>query len=250
MNLNLADKFAFISGGSHGIGLATALSLADEGCHIAICSRSFEKLKHAEKQIKNKGVQCLALEADVLNKEDVYNAIEAVKEQWGRLHILINNVGGGGRWGSEDIEKTPEKVWVEVYEKNVLSTVRFTTAFTPLMRKQKWGRVLAVTSIYGKEAGGRPWFNISKFAQSALMKNLALNKSLVRDGITFNSVAPGRIFIPGTGWSENADFEEFPMKRLGTAEEVADVITFLCSNKASYVNGASILIDGGQSACV
>jgi 3-oxoacyl-[acyl-carrier protein] reductase len=127
------------------------------------------------------------------------------------------------------------------------------------MRKQKWGRVVTVTSTLGKEAGGRPWFNMAKAAETALMKNLALNHRLVRDGITFNSVAPGAIMIPDTGWEHELKKDpdafnvmvkdRYPLGRLGTPKEVADVICFVCSEKASLLNGAAILVDGGESKC-
>lgn len=125
------------------------------------------------------------------------------------------------------------------------------------MKKQNWGRIVSITSIYGREGGGRPWFNMAKVAQTSLMKNLALNRDLVRYGITFNSVAPGPIMIPETGWDvermrnpeafDSASKERFTLGRLGTPEEVANVVVFLCSEKASLVNGASILVDGGES---
>ena len=183
--------------------------------------------------------------------------MKTVIEEWGTLHILINNVGGGGRWGSDNIEKTTEQVWMEVYNKNALATIRFTMRTMPFMRKQKWGRVVTVTSIYGIEGGGRPWFNMAKTAQTAFMKNLAMRSELVQDGITFNSVAPGAIMIPDTGWDaeqkkcpevfEKMVQEKFPLGRMGTPEEVANVIVFICSTSASLLNGASIPVDGGES---
>ncbi len=124
------------------------------------------------------------------------------------------------------------------------------------MRKQKWGRVITISSIYGREGGGRPWFNMAKSAEISLMKTLAMTRYLIRDGITFNSVAPGGIMIPDTGWErerkENPEeFEkmvdrQFPLGRLGTPEEVASVVVFLASEKASLVNGASIPVDGAE----
>jgi 3-oxoacyl-[acyl-carrier protein] reductase len=125
------------------------------------------------------------------------------------------------------------------------------------MRKAKWGRVVCVTSIYGKEGGGRPWFNMAKAAQTSLMKTLALTPYLARDGLTFNSVAPGGIAIPGTGYdkeqaenpkayAEKMD-RDYPLGRLGTPDEVAATIAFLCSEAASLINGANIVADGGQS---
>ena len=170
--------------------------------------------------------------------------MDIVDREWGELHILINNVGGGGRWGKESVEETELLVWSEVYEKNAMAAVRFTRRALPHMRRNKWGRVVTITSIYGgKEGGGRPWFTMAKAAETGLMKSLSAMTYLVREGITFNSVAPGGIAIAGTGFDDEqrrdpAAFErmidaEYPLGRLGTPEEVAAVVTFLCSAEAS-----------------
>jgi len=260
MDLEIAGKYALVTGGSHGIGRAVALALADEGCHVAICARNEKRVLQTVKEIKDKDVDSLGLSADVLILADIERVMKTVLNSWGTLHILVNNVGGGGRWGSDNIEQTPEDVWVDVYNKNALAAVRFTVRALPYMRKQKWGRVITITSIFGKEGGGRPWFNMAKNAQTALMKNLAMKFDLARSGITFNSVAPGGIMIPDTGWTQQRDKnpaafermvnETFPLGRLGKPEEVASVVAFVCSKHASYINGASILVDGGESRCL
>ena len=257
MDLGIKGKYALVTGGSHGIGLSTALALAEEGCNVAICSRNKERLEKASSRIKELGVHVVAVAADVMILADIERVMKEVIDSWGTVHILVNNVGGGGRWGSESLEETPEEVWQEVYNKNFLSAVRFSLRVIPHMRRQKWGRIVTITSLYGKEAGGRPWFNVAKTAQTALMKNLSLRKDLVREGITFNSVAPGCIMIPDTGWETeykkdpeafNKMVEErFPLGRLGRPEEVAAAVAFICSQKASFLNGASLLVDGGES---
>ena len=257
MNLKIKGKYALVTGGSHGIGRSIALALADEGCNVAICARNKERIKEIVVEIKAKGVKSIGISADVLHPADIEHVMKIVIDSWGTIHILVNNVGGGGRWGSSSVEETSEDVWIDVYNKNAMAAVRFTILAIPFMRKQKWGRVVTITSIYGREGGGRPWFNMAKSAEISLMKTLAMNHDLVRDGITFNSVAPGGIMIAGTGWErerkENPkEFKEmidhqFPMGRLGTPEEVANVVAFICSEKASLLNGASIPVDGGES---
>lgn len=257
MDLALKGKYALVTGGSHGIGRSIALALAEEGCHVAICARDKERVAEAAAELKTRGIKSIGITADVMIPADIERVVETVSDSWKTLHILVNNVGGGGRWGSDDVEKTPEDVWLEVYHKNALAAVRFTMKAIPLMRKQKWGRVVTISSIYGREGGGRPWFNMAKSAEISLMKTLAMKADLVRDGITFNSVTPGAIMIPDTGWEQEKkqhpkQFKEmlntqFPLGRLGTPEEVASVVVFLCSERASLVNGASIAVDGGES---
>jgi 3-oxoacyl-[acyl-carrier protein] reductase len=257
MDLGIKDKFAIVTGGSRGIGRAIALALADEGCNVAICARNEEKVEKTMREIEAKAVAAIGVSADVTSLADIERVMDTVIDSWGTIHILINNIGGGGRWGSDKVEETSEDVWLDVYNKNALAAIRFTIKAIPYMRKQKWGRVVTITSTYGKEGGGRPWFNMAKTAQTALMKNLATQKELVRDRITFNSIAPGCIMIPDTGWEKEQKanplkFEEkvehqFPLGRLGRPVEVANVVAFICSERASLVNGASIAVDGAES---
>ncbi len=256
MDLGIQGKFALITGGSRGIGLASARALAAEGCNVAVCARDGGRVAEVARELEGRGVQALGIPADVLEPSDIEHVMKSVIDAWGTIHILVNNVGGGGRWGSEVVEETPEEVWLDVYSKNALAAVRFTRQAIPHMRRQKWGRVVTVASIHGREGGGRPWFNMAKSAEISLMKSLAMTPYLVRDGITFIAVAPGSIMIPGTGWERERDEnpDEFrklesalPLGRLGTPEEVASVIAFLCSEKASLINGSTIVVDGAES---
>ena len=219
----LKGKHAVVTGGSKGIGAAIVEALSREGCMVSNWSRSF-------------GV-------DVMNRGILDDAMEETRPP----DILINNVGGGGRWGRPYPEVTDEKVWSDVYRKNAETAIHLTMWAIPHMRQRKWGRVVTITSILGGADGnGRPWFVMAKAAQTALMKSLASQSYLAQDGITFNSVAPGLIDVgkPGLG------NEELPLGRMGTPEEVANVVAFLCSPLASLVNGANIVVDGGQSRAI
>lgn len=256
MELALKGKYALVTGGSRGIGRSIALALAEEACNVAICARNQEPLARTVAEIKARGVDGIGIAADVTVADDIERVMKTVIDSWGTIHILVNNVGGGGGLGNTAFEETPEDVWLEVYQKNALAAVRFTMKAIPFMLKQKWGRVVTISSLQGREGGGRPWYNMAKSAEISLMKTLAMNREYSRGGITFNSVAPGAIIFDDNEWDifrkENpANFQKrveakSPQGRLGTPEEVASVVAFLCSEKASLVNGASIPVDGAE----
>ena len=257
MEYGLSGKRALVSGGTHGIGLACALGLAEQECDVAVFSRTKQRVDQAVREISNLGVEALGEVADATVPADINRVADVVLRKWGRVDVLVNNIGGGGRWGSVDVVKTDESVWIEVFEKNTMAAVRLTMRLLPAMKENGWGRVVTITSIFGREGGARPWFGMAKAAQVSLMKNLAKNPDLARYQITFNSVAPGAIMIPDTGWEQQMSrdpeaFEEmlaenYPLGRLGTPEEVANVVVFLASEQASLVNGTQIVVDGGES---
>ncbi len=230
MDLGIAGKHALVTGGSKGIGLAIARALWVEGADVTICSRS-----EPAERVRSPRWRWVQFHAEIGGHSTH------------EIDILVNNVGGGGRWGREIIEETAPEVWDEVWRKNSGIAAELTMRAIPHMRAKKWGRIITITSILGgKEGNGRPWFVMAKAAQTALMKSLASQSYLARDGITFNSVAPGLIDVgkPGLG------NEELPLGRMGTPEEVANVVAFLCSPLASLVNGANIVVDGGQSRAI
>lgn len=257
LNLGLEGKRALITGSSHGIGLSIARSLASEGVSVALMARDRTRLEEAASDLRETGADVIAFSADALNLAEVNSVWNQICSVWDGVDILINNVGGGGRWGEENILDTRPEVWTEVYQKNTGVAIELVRLALPKMVEKDWGRVLTITSIYGELIGGRPWFNIAKFSQNILMRNLGHRKELARANVTFNSVAPGAIYIPETGWEEMqytdpdgyARFvESLPLGRLGTPEEVADVVLFLVSARASLVNGSSIVVDGAESS--
>jgi len=202
MDLALKGKYALVTGASAGIGRAIALALAGEGCNVAICARGEDRLKKTAAEIKALGVKSLGISADVLNPGDVERVVRQVVKTWGAIHILVNNVGGGGGQTAKPVEETPEEFWLEVYQRNALAAVRFTRQVIPYMKSQRWGRVVTVASLQGREGGGRPWYNMAKSAEISLMKTLAMDPSLNGAGITFNSVAPGPVISPGNEWGK------------------------------------------------
>lgn len=257
MDLGIKGKYALVTGGSHGIGRSIALALAEEGCNVAICARNREQIGETLVELKASGIQGIGIPADVMVPEDIERVMKTVIDSWGTIHILVNNVGGGGRLGTTVVEETAEDIWLDVYNMNALAAIRFTMKVIPFMKKQKWGRVITIASTQGREGGGRPWYNMAKSAEISLMKTLAMNPELSKYSITFNSIAPGAIIFTGNEWDilrkENPKELErvidwkHPLGRLGAPEEVASVVVFLCSGRASLVNGASIPVDGGES---
>ena len=256
MDLNLNGKRALVSGGSHGIGLAIAKGLAQEGCRVTIFSRTERRVKSAVKELRCYSNENDGLICDVLDTTQVEYLMKVVRDN--DYDILINNVGGGGRWG-KGLLNSDRKVWKEVYQKNTGIAIDLTLEVLPKMISNQWGRIITITSIYGLMGGGKPWFNVAKAAETTLMKNLAMNHEIAGAGITVNSVAPGAVMIPNTGWEEMEkerpqEFTELigklPLGRMGSPEEVANLVVFLCSPLASYINGSSILIDGGETSII
>ncbi len=260
MNLGLQGKKVLVTGGSYGIGRAIALGLSEEGCDVAICSRQSLPLEKTVQELKSKGCRSLGIQGDVTQDAIPDQVIGAIVDAWGTIDILINNVGGGGGRVEGSIEELGEEPWLHTYSLNAMAAIKFTMKAIPLMRNQHWGRVVTIASIQGREGTGRPWYAVSKSAEITLMKTLARNPDLVRDGLTFNSIAPGTIFTEGNDWGrfkeENPDKfhsviqEKCPMGRPGRPDEVAAVVGFVCSESASFMNGACLVVDGGESRCI
>jgi len=181
--------------------------------------------------------------------------IADVKAKALRIDILVNNVGGGGRWGDPDLLLPQERVWDECLDKNLGSMRQLCSAFVPDMVDNNWGRVITIASILGTVGGGRPWFQVSKGAQIGFSKNLSLQHEFASRGVTFNCVSPGPVLIPSTGWYR--EFEEdsnlyrrtvdaTPIRRLIDPSEVSALVAFLASEHSSGINGQNIVVDGGM----
>lgn len=259
MIFDLKGKKALVTGGSRGIGGAIARSLAQAGADVAILGRNKKSLEEQAKRLVASGINVLSYECDVLMSSSLKEVWTDLESRWGGVDILINNVGGGGRWGSENLLETSLTTWEEVMRKNLGAAIQLTTSCLPYMLKKKWGRIISITSIYGVYIGGRPWFNVAKVAQTTFTRNLARNPEFVRSGITFNAIAPGAIYIEDTGWSDmerdrpiefNRFLDSLPLGRMGTPEEVASLALFICSDSSTFLNGASITLDGGESCLI
>jgi 3-oxoacyl-[acyl-carrier protein] reductase len=255
MDLKLNGKVAAVTGGSRGLGYASARALIAEGCHVAICARGKERLEAAATELRaaaSLGAQVTALVADVSTAEGAERLVEQTVTQFGGLDIVINNVGMAR---GADLEATSDAEWQEALDQTLYPTVRVSRAALPYLRRCDGGTILIVSSIFGREAGGRMTYNAVKAAEISLTKSLA--QQLAKDNIRVVGVAPGSILFEGGSWHkrQQADPEgiaefvrrELPFGRFGRAEEVADVVTFLVSPRASWICGTTVVVDGCQS---
>ena len=254
MELGLKGKVAIVTGGTQGIGRATALRLAEEGAHVAICARTQQALDDVGAEIQKFGVQTVALKADMSKSEDIERFMKAVVDRFGRIDILVNNAGTSKRGAF--LELTDEE-WSADIELKVFGAIRCTRLAVPHMKKQGGGRVVNITISSAKQPGAQSYpTSVSRAAGLAITK--ALSKEFAADNILVNTVCIGKIKsgqherrykkdgITAEAYYGNAA-KEIPMGRVGEAEEVANVITFLVSDAASYVTGSSINLDGGIS---
>jgi 3-oxoacyl-[acyl-carrier protein] reductase len=254
MDLKLRGKVAIVTGGSRGLGLASARALVGEGCHVAICARGQERLAVAADEVQAAALDAtrvLPIAADVATAAGVGRVIETTVEQFGGIDIVVNNVGLG-RGGT--LADTSDAVWQEALDQTVFATVRTSREALPFL-VQRHGVIIIISSIFGREAGGRMTYNAVKAAEISLTKSLA--QQLAKDGIRVVSVAPGSILFPGGSWHARqqadpagiAEFvqRELPFGRFGTPEEVGDVVAFLASPRASWISGTTVVVDGSQS---
>ena len=252
MDLQLAGTVALITGSSRGIGLATAKALAAEGCRLMLSARSAEQLAEAAAALRTSGVDVAAHPADVSKPDEAAGLVQAAVTAFGGIDVLINNVGGGG--GGARIADSTDDDWRSAMERNLIQTVRMMRLALPHMQGRTGAAVINVASISGwsPQLAMSGQYGAAKAALIFDTERWALE--FVPHGIRVNTVSPGSILVAGNGWdryrlANQAYFDDyvrhgFPMGRLGTATEVADVIAFLASPRAHWINGRNIPVDG------
>ena len=254
MDLKLRGKNAIITGGSRGIGRSIALRLAEEGCNVAICARTPEDLQSTAELLRGHNVVTLAVVADISRRGDVERFVAEAAVALGGVDLLVANAGGSVGGGL--LDAAPED-WIRTFELNLLHAVSALRAAAPHMQSRGGGSALLVASISGwKPVHRRAQYATSKAAQIHLARVLA--KELAAFRIRVNAISPGSVMFPGSGWDQFAkadpeaftrfEREQLPWGRLGTPEEIADVAAFLLSERALWINGANIPVDGAQDA--
>lgn len=254
MKLGLAGKVVAITGGSEGIGRATALRFAQEGAKVAICARRADVLDAFADELRKSGADVLAVVADAARAGDAERFIEETVKRFGRIDVVVNNAGGTGQSPFDTVD---DKAWQQDLDVKVFAHIRTARAAVPHMKKQGSGRIISLNMVGAKQPfeGSFPT-TISRAAGLALTK--ALSKELAPHNILVNAVAVGKIKskqqerrAAREGLSVEAHYAKtgktVPLGRMGEAEEVANVIAFLASDAASYVTGCCINVDGGLS---
>jgi len=247
VDLGIAGKVALVTAGTRGIGLGIAQALAAEKVSVAVAARTEADVKRTAMTLGGLGIV-----ADLLTEAGCRRAVSETEHSLGPVDILINNLGvrAGSSWtdtGAAEFESA--------FAGNVGVSVRMTQLVLPGMLEREWGRVVVISSVWGRESGGAPAYNAAKAGEISFVTSLA--REVAAKGVTVNAIAPGSILWEGGGWQrrQQADPEatndlirrEMPLGRFGAVDEVASLVAFICSQQASLVNGACIAVDGGQS---
>jgi len=258
MDLGLKNRVALVAASSQGLGLATAEAFAAEGCRVAMCARNAQALAAGSEKIrKQHNVDVLTEAFDVTDAAVVSRFVAAVAAKFGSVDICITNAGGPPAKG---FLAASYEEWQRALELNFLSTVYFAREVIPHMQRKRWGRIITITSITTKQpVADLVLSNAVRAAVVGLVKSLA--NEFGKDGILVNNVGPGftatdrlkelaKARSATSGKSEQEIFDAWaadaPLKRLGEPRELADTIVWLASERASYITGQTVLVDGGM----
>ncbi|MFX1488735.1 MAG: SDR family oxidoreductase [Promethearchaeota archaeon] len=261
MDLGLLNKVALVLASSKGLGLACAKGFYEEGANVIICSRSIENLRKAKEEIEsldsqNKDAKIIPIVANLMYESQITNLIQKTFEEFGKIDILVHNAGGPP---SGSIDKISREDWSNSIELNLLSFIKITELVIPIMRQQKYGKIIAITSVSVKQPlDTLVLSNTTRLGVVGFAKTLA--NEYAKDNILVNVVCPGptltermkELIKSQMIQTEKSEEEitkmwidEIPLGRLGKPEELANLVIFLASEKASYITGTSIQVDGG-----
>ncbi len=258
MNLHLENQVVLVAGSSRGIGKATARAFLEEGCRTIITGRDPEALSGTRSEFESDfgPNMVMSCQGDLLQPDIIDKTIKQIREHWGKLDCLVANIGNGrGKvgWNLDELD------WQKMFDVNLWSSLRVVNAILPEMVTSKRGSIVIIASIVGKESTSAPLpYSAAKSALINYSKNLA---SLMGPyNVRVNCVAPGNILFPGSSWEKKlADREqevmqfiqkEVPLQRFGRPEEIADLIVFLSSDRSSFITGACMIADGGQTKSI
>lgn len=264
MELELVGKVVLVTGSSKGIGRSIAAAFAREGCKVVINGRHKGELETTAAELRASGSAVDAVVADVTEAEGCRRIVEETVRKFGTIHVLVNNAGGVGRFAA--FEDLTDNEWLDAFNLNVLSAVRVTRAALPYMQKQRWGRIINISSESGTQPDPvMPHYNASKSALNSLTKSLS--KAYGKDGILINTVSPAFIRTPlldqmleaqarargiTVDQAEQALLREFRpnivLGRAGKSDETAGIVVFLASEQASFITGSNYRVDGGSVA--
>ena len=261
MDLGLRGKVAIVTGGSDGLGLATARRLATEGSAVAICGRDASRLKEAAERLRSDGADVLDVQADVTRPGDLEALVASTVGRYGRLDILVNNAGTSAARGFDTVD---DAAWQADLELKLFAAIRCVRLCVPHMRQAGGGRIVNILNTGAKTPGARSLpTSVSRAAGLALTK--ALSKELAPDGILVNAVCIGLVKSgqwerrwthdgrPGTlesFYERMARERDVPVGRVGEADELGALVAFLVSSQAAFISGVAINFDGGHSTVV
>jgi 3-oxoacyl-[acyl-carrier protein] reductase len=244
--MSFSGRVAFVTGASQGIGRACALRLAKSGATVAVAARNQEKLSELVNEITANGGQAAPFVLDVTDEEQIKSAIKAAISQFGKIDILINNAG---ITRDQLVMRMKRTDWDAVLQTNLTSAYLCTQQVTSSMLKQRWGRIINVTSVFGQMGqAGQANYAASKAGLIGL--TMAIARELGSRNITCNAVAPGFIEtamteVLGEEFKQNAA-KQIPLGRVGTVDDVANAVAFLASDEAAYITGHVLNVNGGM----
>jgi 3-oxoacyl-[acyl-carrier protein] reductase len=244
--MSLSGRVAFVTGASQGIGRSCALRLAKDGASVAVAARNKEKLDELVREVTVAGGKAYAIALDVADEEQVKSAIKAAIAQFGKIDILVNNAG---ITRDQLVMRMKRADWDAVLQTNLTSAYLCIQQVIPSMLKQRWGRIINITSVFGQMGqAGQANYSASKAGLIGL--TMAIAREVGSRSITCNAVAPGFIETAMTAvlseeFKQNA-VKQIPLGRVGTSEDVASAVAFLASEEASYITGQVLSVNGGM----